>query len=203
VSAPGAPDVLVMDARLELEVPLGPAQSAALAEELRAQAASFARSVAGGPFHTAKPPEGLSDAVMRVFGVGRGHEDGAPGSGPVLVIWPELARIGDTVGGAALEDIRSGADVVLGPVLDGGLYLLGLRQPFPELLERLEESLASREPATASLAVASEMGLEIGLLRVERALRTASDVEAALADPLTPEEIRRVLSGSDQPNAPK
>jgi hypothetical protein len=32
---------------------------------------------------------------------------------------------------------------------------------------------------------------------VERALGTAADVEAALADPLTPESIRRILSGPD------
>ncbi len=47
------------------------------------------------------------------------------------------------------------------------------------------------------------MGLEIGLLRVERGLGSASDVEAALADPLTSEEVRRTLSGapSDGPEA--
>lgn len=84
--------------------------------------------------------------------------------------------------------------MVFGPVVDGGLYLLGLRKPAPDLLERLDVALANGDPGALGLAAASELGLEIGLLRVERALRTASDLEAALADPGTPENVRRILS---------
>ncbi len=44
-----------------------------------------------------------------------------------------------------------------------------------------------------SVAAVREAGLEIGLLRAERALHRPADVRAALADPTLPEAIRRVL----------
>ncbi len=46
---------------------------------------------------------------------------------------------------------------------------------------------------TMGLAAAREAGLEIGLLRTERALHRPADVRAALADPLLPEDLGRVL----------
>ena len=40
---------------------------------------------------------------------------------------------------------------------------------------------------------AREAGLEIGILRAERALHRPADVRAALADPAAPDGIRRIL----------
>jgi glycosyltransferase A (GT-A) superfamily protein (DUF2064 family) len=181
--------VLVMEdgsGRPELEPLLGPRLASELQAELREQARALAGRVAQGAFHTAQSGARLSDAVGRVYAEGEGV--------PLLVVWPELVRLDDRHAAGALEDLQSGADVVFGPVVDGGLYLLGLRKPAPDLLERLDVALANGDPGALGLAAASELGLEIGLLRVERALRTASDLEAALADPGTPENVRRILS---------
>ena len=41
---------------------------------------------------------------------------------------------------------------------------------------------------------AHEAGVEVGLLRPERGLRTESDIAAALADPLLDGELRGLLS---------
>jgi len=43
-------------------------------------------------------------------------------------------------------------------------------------------------------AAVSEAGLELGILRAERALQRPADVCAALADPLLPESLRRLLA---------
>lgn len=176
----GGPD------RAELEALLGEPLASELQAELQEQARGFAARVAQGAFHTAQSGARVSEAVGGVYAVGEGV--------PLLVVWPELARLDDRHAAGALEDLQSGADVVFGPVVDGGLYLLGLGKPAPDLLDRLDVALANGDPGTLGLAAASELGLEIGLLRVERALRTASDLEAALADPRTPESVRRILA---------
>ena len=46
---------------------------------------------------------------------------------------------------------------------------------------------------TMGLAAARDAGLEVGILRAERALHRPADVRAALADPTLPEPIARVL----------
>jgi hypothetical protein len=195
----GPADVLVLEATAEgqgLDARLGPRLAVELQAELHERAAAFGDRVAQGRVHTAAPGARLSEAVSRMYEENPDQADEAPQSRPLFVIWPELVLLGDRHAAGALEDLRSGADVVFGPVIDGGLYLLGLRQSFPDLLTRLDEAAQSIDLGMLGLAAASELGLEIGLLRVERALRTPSDMEAALADPLTPENVRRVLSGS-------
>jgi hypothetical protein len=47
---------------------------------------------------------------------------------------------------------------------------------------------------TIGLAAARDAGLEVGILRAERALHRSADVRAALADPLLPSGLRRILS---------
>src|SRR5579884_1354279 len=176
--------------RPELEAMLGAGRAGELRAELHARARAFADRIANQGFHTASAGASLSEEVEQAWGA----EDATV----LLVVWPEVVRLGQGHAAGALEDLAFGADVVVGPVIDGGLYLLGLRQPFPNLLRSLDESLESDDPGPLGLAAASAMGLEIGLLRVERGLHSASDVEAALADPLTPEDIRRILSGADR-----
>jgi hypothetical protein len=51
---------------------------------------------------------------------------------------------------------------------------------------------------TIGLAAARDAGLEVGLLRAERALHRPADVRAALADPLLPAEVARVLGRADR-----
>jgi hypothetical protein len=63
------------------------------------------------------------------------------------------------------------------------------------LLVPLDEASGGEDPTPAFLAAAGSAGLDIGYLRPERALLTQADVTAALSDPLTPESIRRILSG--------
>jgi glycosyltransferase A (GT-A) superfamily protein (DUF2064 family) len=82
---------------------------------------------------------------------------------------------------------------VIGPVIDGGLYLLGLGRPLSEVMDLPGRAWSGADAMSAALEAAAKAGREIGILRAERALRSEADVRAALADPMTPEGVRALL----------
>jgi glycosyltransferase A (GT-A) superfamily protein (DUF2064 family) len=189
---------------------LGPERCAALQAALIERAAAWADAVAPGALHVAhEPPDAgpelrallgpqatvfpqngdgiagrLADATARVFGRNRG---------PLLIIWPELSRWRHQHATGALEDLRAGCDVALGPMLDGGFYLIAIARPLPMLFSLPEQSWRSPDVMAIAIAAAREAGLEIGILRAERALHRPDDVRAALADPLLSPEFARIL----------
>jgi hypothetical protein len=182
--------VLLMPApspEAEVRALLGPDRLSALRAELVGQAEAWSRELAGAALHRTSPGRSLAEAVGRLFAQQRG---------PVIVVWPVLPWLRAEHGAGTLDDLRGGADVVLGPLMGGGFYLLGFSRPLPELLVVLDRSSAGEDPTPAALAAAGNAGLDIGYLRPERALLTQADVAAALSDPLTPEPIRRILSPS-------
>jgi uncharacterized protein len=143
-----------------------------------------------GPRATLFPQNGegiaarVSDAAARVFS----HRER-----PLLVVWPDLPRLRPELATAALEDLSAGCDVVLGPVIDGGLYLIGIARPVPKLFALPEQSWRGRDVMMIGLSAVRDAGLEVGILRAERALHRPADVRAALADPLLPEGLAKLL----------
>lgn len=143
-----------------------------------------------GPQATLFPQNGegiaarLSDAAARVF---------AQRDGPLLIVWPDLPRLRHDHAGAAIGDLQAGCDVVLGPVIDGGLYLVGISHPVPKLFALPEQSWRGRDVMMIGLSAVRDAGLEVGILRAERALHRPSDVRAALADPLLPDALGKIL----------
>lgn len=138
------------------------------------------------------PPDGggfrrIGDAIAAAF---------SRATGPLLVAWPELPRWRPEHATAALGDLEAGCGVSVGPVFDGGLYLLALARPFPALLEGVGDTWNGPEAMGLALAAAHETGLEVGLMRAERGLRREADVRAALADPLLDGELATVLRGA-------
>jgi hypothetical protein len=127
----------------------------------------------------------LAQASARLF---------ARGDGPVLIIWPDLARWRSDHAAAALGDLAAGCDVALGPEFDGGFYMIGLGRPVPALFQLPEQAWRSPDAMSAAIVAAREADLEVGLLRAERGLRRPEDVRALLADPLTDPEIRGLLT---------
>ena len=211
------PAVLIMaraprpgEVRRALEPVLGADGCAALQAELIAQAASWAQQVAPGGVHVAHdPPDAgpevraligndasvfpqngdgiagrLADAAARVFA--RSH-------GPLIIVWPDLPRLSPQHAKGALDDLSSGCDVVLGPAIDGGLYMVAIGRPLPKLFSLPEKAWRSPDVMTMGIAAAREAGLEIGILRAERALHRPADVRAAVADPLLPDALARIL----------
>jgi glycosyltransferase A (GT-A) superfamily protein (DUF2064 family) len=196
--------------RRALEPLLGPEGCAALQSALLLAAAEWAHAVAPGQVHVAYDPADaagemgallpagtmlfpqngdgigprLADATGRVFT----HHDG-----PVLVVWPDLPRLRQAHAAAALDDLRVGCDVTFGPVIDGGLYLIAVDRPQPELFALPEQVWRGPDVLGMALAAARKAGLEVGILRGERALHRPADLRAAQADPTLPPELATIL----------
>ena len=113
--------------------------------------------------------------------------------GPAVLIGVDTPQIAPEVGRQAIEDLRSGVDVTFGPAADGGYYLVGMREPHPEVFDLPTEKWGGPEVFELSLAAAHEAGLSLAMLRAERDLDDEEDARAMLADPLTPPEIAALL----------
>jgi glycosyltransferase A (GT-A) superfamily protein (DUF2064 family) len=211
------PAVLIMaraprrgEVRRALESLLGPDGCVALQSALIVEAVRWAQEVDETTVHVAHdPPDAgpelralvgrdavlfpqngdgiagrLADAAARVF---------ARSNGPLLIVWPDLPQLRPEHAAAALDDLDAGCDVVLGPVIDGGFYLIAVPRPLPKLFSLPEQAWRSPDVMTMGIAAARDMGLEVGILRTERALHRPADVRAALADPTLPEGVAQIL----------
>jgi hypothetical protein len=128
---------------------------------------------------------GAMDAAAHVF---------AAGHAPVLLATPHCPTLGPAHGTAALDDLRNGCDLAIGPLFGGGWYLIGLARPIAALADLPADSWHNPDVMALAIAAAHGAGLEIGLLRPERRLATPADMRAARVDPLVPDEVRAVLN---------
>ncbi len=196
--------------RPELAALLGPTRYVRLEEMLLARAAAWSAAVAPGRVHVAFEPAGAGSSVRELVGeeadlfaqAGEGASRRVAaaarrvfdaGDGPVLIVWPDLPRWRPEHAAGALDDLGDGCDVSVGPVFDGGFYLVALARFAPAVFELPDDGWRHPEAMGRMLAAAHQAGLDAGLLRAERALRRPSDVRAFLADPLLDDELRDVL----------
>jgi rSAM/selenodomain-associated transferase 2 len=77
----------------------------------------------------------------------------------------------------ALERLEH-ADVVFGPALDGGYYLVGHKRPEPALFDLPPQGWGGPDVLDRSLAAAHAAGLTTALIRQERDLDTPEDADA-------------------------
>jgi rSAM/selenodomain-associated transferase 2 len=133
--------------------------------------------------------ERLANAVGEVFErSGRMHERSAVGpSGgdrndacPLLVVGVDT-RLTPHHASEALRHLDEGADVVFGPALDGGYYLVAMARPQPALFDLPPQGWGGPDVLERSLAAARAAGLTTALLNPERDLDTPADA-AALAE---------------------
>ena len=198
------------EVKTRLEPLLGPEGCARLQGLLLARAARWAAEVAPGAAFVAFTPEDalaevgdlvpagtdlfpqegadlgerLAAATARVLGM---HD------GPLLTVGTDLATLEPGHAAAALDDLADGIDVTFGPAFDGGYYLIGLREPHPEVFALPSEAWGGPRVLELSLRAAAEAGLSLGMLRGERDLDTPEDARAALADPRFPDDIAAAL----------
>jgi glycosyltransferase A (GT-A) superfamily protein (DUF2064 family) len=99
---------------------------------------------------------------------------------------------------AALTALQN-HDVVLGPALDGGYYLIGMRRPHTEVFAIDPMWWSTDKVLAATLALTAEAGLRADLLAPLRDLDTPEDATALLADPGLPPAITAVLASPQSP----
>jgi glycosyltransferase A (GT-A) superfamily protein (DUF2064 family) len=193
-----------------LEPLLGRERYVALQELLIARAVEWAQTVAPGAVHVAFEPAGAGPALRARIGSGpslfpqngaglsgrlanAGVRAFARGGGPMLIVWPDLPRWRPEHAEAALTDLGDGCGLSVGPVFDGGFYLVALARLLPALFALPADTWRSADAMGIALMAAHHAGIEVGLLRAERGLHRPEDVRAALADPLLDLELRRLL----------
>jgi glycosyltransferase A (GT-A) superfamily protein (DUF2064 family) len=210
------PAVLIMarapragEVRRALEPLLGREGCLELQSTLIAHAAAWARKVGSGAPHVAHDPPDAgtelrplvgADAVMfpqNGEGIAGRLADAsarvlARAGGPLLIVWPDLPRFRVEHAAAALDDLDAGCDVVLGPAIDGGLYMIAIARPLPELFAMPEHAWRNDAMGVALSAI-RDGGFEVGILRAERALHRPADARAAVADPLLPAGVAAIL----------
>ncbi len=92
-------------------------------------------------------------------------------------------------------------DVVLGPTRDGGYYLIGLKQPHPHLLRRVQ--MSTTHVLSDTLALAESTGLVVSLLPTWYDVDTITDLHqlaeetARLDDPTRATATRLWLAQTD------
>lgn len=81
----------------------------------------------------------------------------------------------------AMEKLREGAELVIGPADDGGYYLIGLNRPMPCLFANMPWS--SKEVLPETLRRAEQAGIAVTLLPLERDIDTPQDLEWLYSQP--------------------
>ncbi len=91
-----------------------------------------------------------------------------------VVVGTDLPTVHTELFRQAMREL-AGHDVVLGPSVDGGYYLIGLNKPTPELFSDIPWSTDQVLPST--LEQAQRLGLSVQLLTQQRDLDTLTDLE--------------------------
>jgi glycosyltransferase A (GT-A) superfamily protein (DUF2064 family) len=159
----------------------------ALHELLMGRLVSWAGGVARGAVLVADPDERPAEAGARAM-------DGV--KGPLLIARPDLARWRPDHAAGALGDLQAGCELSVGPVFDGGFYLVAFAHPLAVLPTLPDHVWQSPDAMAIALTAAHGAGFEAGMLRAERGLHSPEDVRAALADPLLDGELRSLLSSA-------
>ncbi|MBW3660457.1 MAG: TIGR04282 family arsenosugar biosynthesis glycosyltransferase [Gemmatimonadetes bacterium] len=115
-------------------------------------------------------PQGPGDLGQRLA---YAFERLCDGPRPTLVVGSDCPGLGPDRLREAAEALKS-SDIVVGPAIDGGYYLLGLTRPRPEVFAGVPWSTGRVFEAT--MARIGEAGLRARVLAVERDLDTPEDL---------------------------
>lgn len=102
----------------------------------------------------------------------------------------------------ALSDAFAALDhtgAVIGPALDGGYYLIGMRRALPQLFTIDPQLWGGPWVLTATLAQARAAGVQVALLPAARDLDDIDDARALRDDPRVPLALRRLLQARAVP----
>ncbi|KUO15807.1 TIGR04282 family arsenosugar biosynthesis glycosyltransferase [Streptomyces dysideae] len=120
------------------------------------------------------------------------------GAGPLLVIGTDAPTLTAGHLSAAFTALEL-QDVALGPALDGGYYLIGLRAPHTSLFSLGPDVWSTDRVLAATCALAQSEALSVARLRPLRDLDTPDDAAALLPDPALPAPIAALLQPVETP----
>jgi len=98
------------------------------------------------------------------------------GAAAACVVGTDAPGVDQDLVEEAFSSLAGGADVVFGPALDGGYYLVAIRNPSPGIFQRIPWS--TPQVLGASLARCRDLGLQATLLRTLRDVDTEADLVA-------------------------
>jgi hypothetical protein len=213
----GAPTILVMaktprpgSVKTRLHPLLGPDGCSVLQAALLAHAVSTALATGRRVVVAFDPPDALGQIRELIADLGAvelipqcgGHlgermttaaDDALPDGGHLAVIGTDAPTLTADLLTRAFTALESGSSAVIGPALDGGYYLLGLRWPAPDAFA-IDPALWSGEHvADATMARLRRAPGRAAQLPVLRDLDTPEDAAALISDPLLPPAIARAL----------
>src|SRR4051794_11927021 len=122
-------------------------------DEVRSLAPDGARLIAQAGDHAG---ERMQNAFAEVT---------AAHDGPVIVIGTDQPALGPAHVWAALDDLRDGVDVVLGPATDGGYYLIAARELHPAIFAIEPDAWGGPRVMELTLGAIVGAGLSMGWLR--------------------------------------
>ncbi|MET0603697.1 MAG: hypothetical protein ABW167_17060 [Baekduia sp.] len=169
-------DALAAPIEPALRAWLGPGADDALQAALREHALAWARAAGEGaePLQLVTAAE-LPDAVA-------GHD------GPVVLVAPDVPALAPVHLAAVRDDLADGVLLSSAATGDGTPFLIALSHPEPELLALVGASFND------VLSTAARLGGTLGMLRAERRLSSVGDARALQVDPLTPHDLRALLT---------
>ena len=89
--------------------------------------------------------------------------------------------------------VRNTGGMWEGPGIGRASDLIAIDRPQPNLFALPERAWRGPNVLVVGVAAARKAGLEVGILRAERALHRPADVRAARADPMIPAELATIL----------
>lgn len=107
----------------------------------------------------------------------------ANGAERVVIVGSDCPNVKTRDIRAAWKELKS-YDLVVGPAVDGGYWLIGLRAPQPELFRDIAWS--SDQVLAQTLQRAKSLGLRIQLLRILNDIDTEEDWNAHVREKVTP-----------------
>jgi 2-phospho-L-lactate guanylyltransferase (CobY/MobA/RfbA family) len=169
-------DALAAPAEPALRAWLGPDADDALRAALREHALDWARAAGDGA-----EPRQLATAAELPAAVA-GHD------GPVILVAPDVPALSAVHLAAVRDDLADGVLLSSAATGDGTPFLVALSHPEPELLALVGASFND------VLTTAARLGGTLGMVRAERRLSSVGDARALLADPITPPDLRALLT---------
>jgi rSAM/selenodomain-associated transferase 1 len=159
-----------------------------------AEAAEFERLAPGIPL-VLQEGRGLADALGRTF-------DREVIDGPVAIVSSDVPGLPPGSLARAFAALDDGADVVLGPALDGGYWLIAMARSHPEPLREIPWSTPAVLGVT--LARCRDAGLRVELLEPWRDLDTVVDLAFVRhgAHLLSAPHTAAALAGLELPEPP-